>query len=197
MVRGLFLASAFASPLLGSLRWPKRPVAPSLTDHTTTGSLAASYLFIRLPDDLNETLTTAQLETRAFAAQLEAVARGQYASTAASARAGTQCLVNGAQQAAVVANVVYLVPLSKSKKKPVIGISPSCSHPCSPFPRSLIFHYFRLPEIAPSDTKVEDKPSSALTLAFPPTAFLFARFFFRSYQKARSGSVKAKGVKVQ
>ncbi|ORY73626.1 ELO family [Leucosporidium creatinivorum] len=106
-----------------------------ITQFLVGGSLAASYLFIRLPDDLNETLTTAQLETRAFAAQLEAAARGQYASTAASARAGTQCLVTGAQRAAVWLNVLYLVPLT----------------------------------------------------------FLFARFFFKSYQKA----VKSKSVKAQ
>lgn len=91
-----------------------------ITQFLIGGSLAASYLFIKLPDvDTSKYLSSlqnAQLETFNFSAQLEA-ARGQFASTADRAyQIRDQCLVNPAQRTAVLLNVIYLLPLSECQR---------------------------------------------------------------------------------
>lgn len=78
-----------------------------------SGSLAASYLFITLPDLPSSSRLAAsssqQIDTFNFSSQLRGATK-----TAAQRLGGDQCLVNGAQRQAVLMNVFYLLPLSTS-----------------------------------------------------------------------------------
>ncbi|GJN94014.1 hypothetical protein Rhopal_007077-T1 [Rhodotorula paludigena] len=78
-----------------------------ITQFLVGGSLAASYLFIQLPE--LPSFPTSADEARA---QLSSAASSFEAGVNALRREGPTCLVNNGQRAATIINCIYLVPLT-------------------------------------------------------------------------------------
>ncbi|KAM0787310.1 hypothetical protein ACM66B_007084 [Microbotryomycetes sp. NB124-2] len=77
-----------------------------ITQFLVGGSLAASYLFIRLPTTASHKLASVELGSYNLTQQLGS------ATQVLNSRADGQCLVSDAQRAAVWINLLYLTPLT-------------------------------------------------------------------------------------
>ena len=145
---------AFSTVSLPFPRFLKKSLTRlQITQFLVGGSLAASYLFIKLPD-----VPSWPTSTDAARAQLTQAASSFEAGVNALRTEGARCLPHPGQRAATIINCIYLVPLSASPRAfPPVGGAISAGPDFVPPPRTP-------PSSSPSPTRASSSTYRSLPL---------------------------------